>query len=152
MKDASTTEGGETVGCPSSTSQLSPGRGSAEMISDGCSDANGRALIEGVGEHLLPSAQAWWIWSLGTPVAAPGTGNGHLDPFGHHPGQAMVTQLRICCVEQDERRSAATHGDAGTASCSLTVVEVTPSSAPIWRRVQPWPYRWAARLTSTAPP
>ena len=35
---------------------------------------------------------------------------------------------------------------------AVTVVAVTPSSAPIWRRVQPWAYRSAARLTSTAPP
>jgi hypothetical protein len=28
------------------------------MINDGCSDANRQVLIKGVGEHLLPTAQA----------------------------------------------------------------------------------------------
>jgi hypothetical protein len=37
------------------------------------------------------------------------------------------------------RRTAATHGDAGTWSCSL--LQQTPSSAQVWRRVQPWAYR-----------
>ena len=40
VKHASTTEGGDTVGGLSCGSQLSPGRGSAEMISDRRSDAN----------------------------------------------------------------------------------------------------------------
>jgi hypothetical protein len=31
----------------------------------------------------------------------------------------------------------------------LTVLQSTLSSAPIWRRVQPWAYKSAARLTST---
>jgi hypothetical protein len=43
------TEGYETVGGSPGTSQLSPGRGSAEMISDGCTDANGKVLVERVG-------------------------------------------------------------------------------------------------------
>ena len=34
-------------------------------------------------------------------------------------------------------------------SCSLTVVAVTPSSAPIWRRVQPWAYPAGRVITAT---
>ena len=36
-------------------------------------------------------------------------------------------------------------------SCQRIVSAVTPSSAPIWRRVRSWAYKSAARLTSTAP-
>jgi hypothetical protein len=35
-------------------------------------------------------------------------------------------------------------------SWSLTVVEETPCSSPIWRRVQPWAYKSAARSMSTS--
>jgi len=49
-------------------------------------------------------------------------------------------------------RSAATHGDAGVGELLATVLQWTPSSAPIWRSVQPWAYKSAARLTSTATP
>jgi hypothetical protein len=51
-------EGGETVGGSSASSELSPGRGSTEMISHGCTDTNRKVLVKGVGEHLLPTAQA----------------------------------------------------------------------------------------------
>ena len=62
------------------------------MISDGCSDANCKVLVKCVGEHLLPSAQAGWIWRPGPPVAAPDTGDRHIDLFCHvAPGQALVT-------------------------------------------------------------
>jgi hypothetical protein len=37
-------------------------------------------------------------------------------------------------------------------SCWLIVDQWTLSLAAIWRRVQPWPYKSAARLTSTASP
>ena len=37
----------------------------------------------------------------------------------------------------DEREAAATHGDPGATKLWLTAVQGTPSSAPIWRRVQP---------------
>jgi hypothetical protein len=59
VEDTGTTEGGETVGGSSCGSQLSPGKGSTEMISNGCPDANGKVLVKGVGEHLLPTAQRW---------------------------------------------------------------------------------------------
>jgi hypothetical protein len=42
----------------SGSSQLSPGRGSTEMISNRRSDTNGKFLVKGVGENLLPTAQA----------------------------------------------------------------------------------------------
>ena len=95
MQHAGTTESGETVGGSSGSSQLSPGGGSTEMISDGCTDANRKVLVKRVGEHLLPTAQAWGLWRPGPPVAAPGTGNRHIDLFCHLiPGQALVTQLQ----------------------------------------------------------
>jgi hypothetical protein len=31
------------------------------MISDGCTDAKCKVLVKGVGEHLLPPAQAWGL-------------------------------------------------------------------------------------------
>ena len=94
MKHAGTTEGGETVGRSSGSGQLSPGRSSTEMISDRRTDANRKVLIKGVGEHLLPTAQAWRLWRPGPPVAAPGTGNRHIDLFCYLiPGQALVTKL-----------------------------------------------------------
>ena len=117
VKHAGTTEGGETVGGSSCGSELSPGGGSAEMISDGCSDANRKVLVKGVGENLLPTAQAWGLWRPGPPVAAPGTGNSHIDLFCHlSPGQALVTQLQdLLCGGGMSGRTAATHGDAGTS-------------------------------------
>ena len=50
-------------------------------------------------------------------------------------------------------RTAATHRDAGTAKlCRAGRHGDHGERPPIWRRVQPWAYRSAARLTSTAPP
>jgi hypothetical protein len=54
-----TTEGGETVGGSSCSSQLGTGGRSAEMISDGCTNTNRKVLVKRVGENLLPTAQAW---------------------------------------------------------------------------------------------
>jgi hypothetical protein len=56
VKHTSPTEGGETMGGSSSSIQLSSGRGSVQMISDGCSDADGKVLVKCVAEHLLPTA------------------------------------------------------------------------------------------------
>jgi hypothetical protein len=61
MKRLGTTEGGESMGHSSCGCQLGSGGGSSEMISNGCPYANGKVLIEGVGEHLLPTAQAWGL-------------------------------------------------------------------------------------------
>jgi hypothetical protein len=64
------------------------------MISDGCAYANGKVRVQGVGENLLPAAQALGLWRSGSPVAAPGTGNRHINLFGHlGPGQSLIAQL-----------------------------------------------------------
>ena len=117
MEHAGTTEGGETVGGSSCSSQLSPGGRSAEMISDGRSDANRKVLIKCVGENLLPTAQAWGLWRPGPPVAAPGTGNRHIDLLCYlWPGQALITKLKdLLCGGGMSGRTAATHSDAGAA-------------------------------------
>jgi hypothetical protein len=59
VKHPGTTEGGETVGGSPCSGELGTGWGSTEMISDGCPDANSEVLVKGVGENLLPTAQAW---------------------------------------------------------------------------------------------
>jgi hypothetical protein len=93
MKHTGTTDSRETVGGSSCAGELSSGGGSIKMISDGCAYDNRKISVEGVGEHLLPSAQAWGLEWPGLPVG-PGTGNRHVDPFSHLiPGQALVTQL-----------------------------------------------------------
>jgi hypothetical protein len=56
VKHAGTVGRGKTVGGSSGSSQLSPGGGSTEMISDGCPDTNSEVLVKGVSENLLPSA------------------------------------------------------------------------------------------------
>jgi len=48
------------------------------------------------------------------------------------------------------RRSAATHADAGAMRWWLTVLQGTPSSVAIWRRVQPSAHSSAARSTCMA--
>jgi hypothetical protein len=86
------------------------------MISDRCTNADGKVLIKCVVEYLLPSAQSGWLWRPGPPVAAPGTGNGHINLFGHLiPGQALVAKFQDLLCGGGMSRSAATHGDAGTA-------------------------------------
>jgi hypothetical protein len=66
VKHAGTTQGGETMGGSSGSSEFSRGRGPSEMISDGGSHTNRKILVKGVGENLLPTAQAW---GLGLSVA-----------------------------------------------------------------------------------
>jgi hypothetical protein len=56
VQHAGTTQGRESVGGPSCSGELSAGWDSAEMISDGRSDANRKVLIKRVGENLLPTA------------------------------------------------------------------------------------------------
>jgi hypothetical protein len=58
MEHAGTTKGGETVGRSSGSGQLCTGGRSAEMISDGGTNADRQVLVERVGENLLPTAQA----------------------------------------------------------------------------------------------
>ena len=82
------------VDAGSVATSLSSGGRSTKMISDGRSDANRKVLIKGLGENLLPTAQPWGPWWPCPLVAAPGTGNRHIDLFCHlTPGQALVTQL-----------------------------------------------------------
>src|SRR5687768_18571 len=91
MDDTGTAEGGETVGGSSSGNHLSSSRRSTKMINHRCTDTNHKALIEGVGENLLPTAQTRGLWRPGPPVAAPGTRNRHIDPLCYlWPGQALV--------------------------------------------------------------
>jgi hypothetical protein len=58
VQQAGTVGRGETVGGSSGSVQLSPSRGSTEMIGDGCPDGSRKVLFKGVGEYLLPTAQA----------------------------------------------------------------------------------------------
>ena len=104
MEHRAEAQHGQAVGGSSCGGQLSPGGRSTEMISDGCTNANRKVLVKGVGEHLLPAAQAWGLWRPGPPVAAPGTGNRHIDLFCYlRPGQALVTQLQdLLCGRRDE--------------------------------------------------
>jgi hypothetical protein len=91
-----------------------PRRGPSEMISDGCTDTNRKVLVEGVGENLLPTAQTWGFGRPCLPVAAPCTGNRHIDLFCDlRPGQALVTQLQNLLGGGGTRqRTARTHRDA----------------------------------------
>jgi hypothetical protein len=83
------------MGGSSGSGELGSGGGSTEMISDGCTDANGKVLVQRVGEHLLPTAQAWGLSRPGPSVAAPCTGNGHIELFCYIiPGQAFVAKLQ----------------------------------------------------------
>ena len=116
IEGAGPTEVSETLGGSSGSIQLSPRRRSAEMISDGCPYANGKVLVKRVGENLLPTAQARGTRRPCPAVAAPGTGNCHIDLLCHLiPGQALVTELKDLLRRRGMcGRSAATHGDAGT--------------------------------------
>jgi hypothetical protein len=113
VEHAGTTEAGETVGGSSGSCEFSSGGCSAEMISNACPDADGKVLIKGICENLLPAAQAWRLGWSGPPVAAPSAGNGHIDMFCYLiPGQALVSKLHdlfggggMC------RRTWATHDD-----------------------------------------
>jgi hypothetical protein len=94
------------------------------------------------------------LWRPGFPVAAPGTGNSHIDLFCYLiPGQALITELQDpLCGSGMSRRAAATHSDPSPTELIAQAVQGTPSSAPIWRRVRPWAYKSAARFAFTASP
>jgi hypothetical protein len=95
VEHAGTTEGCETVGGSSCGGELSPCRGPSEMISDCRSDTNGEVLVKRVGEHLLQTAQPLGLGRPGSAVAAPGTGDRHIDLLRYlRPGQALVTKLQ----------------------------------------------------------
>jgi hypothetical protein len=114
MERTGTVEGGETVGGSSCGGKFSSGGVSTKVIGNGCSYANGKVLVEGVGENLPPSAQSGRLWLPGPSGAAPGAGHRHVDLFSHlSPGQAVVAQLEDLRCGGGTRRSAATHGHAG---------------------------------------
>jgi hypothetical protein len=71
-----------------SVDQLSRGGRSAEMISDGCTNANRKVLVQGVGDHLLPTAQAWRLRRSGPPIAAPAA-----------PGSAQRLELVVSDID-----------------------------------------------------
>jgi hypothetical protein len=122
------------------------------MISDRCSDTNGKVLVQRVGENLLPTAQAWGLRWPGPPVAAPGTGNRHIDLFCHLiPGQAFVTQLKdLPCGGTLSTRTAATHLDP----CATKLVAHRCRRGAQLRtdlaQGPAWAYKSAARLASTS--
>jgi hypothetical protein len=103
------------VGGSSCSRDLGPGRRSTEMISDRCLDANREVLVKRVGEHPLPTTQAWGLWRPGPPVAAPRARDSHIDPFGHlSPGQALITELQDLIRGGGMRwRTTTTHGAPG---------------------------------------
>jgi hypothetical protein len=86
------------------------------MISDGRSNANGKVLIKGVSQNLLPAAQECGLPWLGLPIAAPGTRASHtylICDLG--PAQASITKLQdLLCRGGMSGRAAATCDDAGT--------------------------------------
>jgi hypothetical protein len=95
VQQLGTTDGGETVGGSSCGGQLSPGRAPAEMISDSCAYANGKVLIKSINEHLLPTTQMWGPRRPRPLVAAPDTGNRHIDLLCYFiPGEALITKLQ----------------------------------------------------------
>ena len=116
-KHTGTTESDETVGGSSCCDELSSRGRSTQMISDGCSYANRKVLVEGVGEHLLPTAQPWGLRRPGPPVSAPDTGNRHPDLFCYLiPGQASVMKFQdLFCGGRIGGTTTTTHGDTGTA-------------------------------------
>jgi hypothetical protein len=68
---AGTTEGGETIGGSSGSSELSSSGDSTEMITDGRPHANRKVLVKRIGGNLLPTTQAWGFGRPCPPVPAP---------------------------------------------------------------------------------
>jgi hypothetical protein len=102
VKHTGTTKSGETVGGSSCGGELSSRGGAAEMISDGCTYTNCKVLIKGVGENLLPPAQSWGLWRPRPPVAAPGTGDRHIDLLAiSFQVRPRLRSSRIRCVEAE---------------------------------------------------
>jgi hypothetical protein len=114
VQDTGTTQRGETVSGSSCGGEFGSGGGSTKMISDGCPCADGKVLIKSIGENLLPTAQACRLWRPGPPVAAPDTGNRHIDLLCYLiPGQPLVTELEDLLGGSWMRGSATTHSDSG---------------------------------------
>jgi hypothetical protein len=83
MEHPGATLASEAVCSSSGGGEFGPGGRSTEMISDGRAHADREVLVERVGENLLPTAQAWSLWPLGPPVAAPRARNSHIDLLGY---------------------------------------------------------------------
>jgi hypothetical protein len=96
--------------------ELSSSGRSAEVISDRCTDTNGKVLIK--MHRKEPAANDPAVGALvAEPFeTAPGTRNRHIVLFGHLiPGEALVAQLQdLMCGGGMCGRTWATHGDAGT--------------------------------------
>jgi hypothetical protein len=124
VKDPGMTKGGEAMGGSSGGGEFSPGWSSAEMISDGRPDTDREVLVERVGQHPLPPAQAWGLWR---PA---------LRSRLHAPERVISTRSATSVqLKPRSRSSAICCVDAGCAggpprrmatpaprSCSLTVV------------------------------
>jgi hypothetical protein len=73
VQQLGTADGAETMGGSSCGSHLSPGRGSAKTISDGCAYANRKVLVKGINENLLQRPNRGDVrpralrWRLHTP-------------------------------------------------------------------------------------
>jgi hypothetical protein len=104
MEHAGTTEGGETVGRSLCGSQLSPGGRSTEMIGDRRPDTNRRFSSRASARTCCQRPKRGDSGGRGPPVAAPGTGNRHVDLRCFlWPGQALVTEFQdLLCGGQGE--------------------------------------------------
>jgi hypothetical protein len=114
-----TTQSGQTVGGSSGSGELGSGWGSTEMISNGCTDPNGKVLIKRISKHLLSALLAGLSGSGSRhrtpsyrPVVPPHSRSGH--------GQQLHDLL---CGSGMRRRTAATHADTKAlellADCAL---------------------------------
>ena len=94
-------EGGETVGAVRRAAVSSARVGSAEMISVGCSAANGQVLIKRVGEDLSPSAESRGLWWPGSRYRLKARGNSpsKLVLLSRSRSGLGSRSSRICCVE-----------------------------------------------------
>jgi hypothetical protein len=81
------------------------------MISDRCSDTNRKVLVKGVGENLLPTAQAWGTLAAGLS----GSGSTHRTPSYRRalrsqarsgPGHAAPGSILWRQDEPQDRRDA----------------------------------------------
>jgi hypothetical protein len=98
---------------PDDVERRSPASVRGERDRDGCSYANRKVLIKGVGENLLPPAESGRLCRPRPSVAAPGARNCHIDPSCHLvPSQAFVAKLKdLLRGGGMRRRTAATHDD-----------------------------------------
>jgi hypothetical protein len=88
---------------------------------------------------LLTAPTVVDFWRPGLPSQTPASRNRHIDLFCHlTPGHALVTELQdLLGGGPDDRRAAATHGDAGTPKLMAHGGPGNANSAPIRRRLDP---------------